>query len=466
MVFAYRGTALPGLFASKDIGCAQRIGTLMAESTCWKELDLEIPAEAVQAEIAKVAKDLARVARIPGFRPGKAPITLIRRRFADDIKNEVLQSLVPDRLEKALDEAKLVPVTRPRVEKVDYSEGGAVKFKARFEVLPEFELGDYKNLEVEVESADVSDEDVDRALEDMRERAASFVPVEGRPAQDGDYVVLKMTGTPAAGTGQPIRMDNALCHIGGEETVAAFTENLRGAGQGEQRRFDVEYPADYPDKKLGGKSFHFAAEVVAVKERKLPELNDELAKETGEAETIEELKTKIRQRLEAARDERQNALAKDKIVDLLLSRHSFPVPEAMVEAQMDARVERAVRRLMAQGIDPRGVNIDWVSLRRQQRERAEGDVRAEILLDRIAGAEKIEISDEELENELKSAAERTGESLAALRARLTREGAVDTMKSKLRNEKTLDWLHRQAQIRLIPKSQMPSASTETSRQHP
>jgi len=438
----------------------------MADTTCWKEIELEIPAETVQAEIAKVAKDLARVARIPGFRPGKAPITLIRRRFADDIKNEVLQSLVPERLERALDEARLVPVTRPHVEKVDFSEGGPVKFKARFEVLPEFELSDYKNLEVEVESAEVADEDVDRALEEMREQAASLVPIEGRPAQDGDYVVLKMVGTPADGKAQPIRMDNALCHVGSEETVAAFSENLRGAATGETRRFDVEYPADYPEAKLAGHAFHFAAEVVAVKERKLPELNDELAKETGEGETLEELKQKIRQRLEAAREERQNALAKDKIVDLLLSRHSFPVPEAMVEGQMDARLERAMRRLIAQGIDPRSVNVDWVSLRRQQRERAEGDVRAEILLDRIATAETIEVSDEELDKELASAAERSGESVAVLRARLTREGAVDTMKSKLRNEKMLDRLYQQTQVRVTPKSPATAESAQASRPQP
>jgi trigger factor len=433
------------------------------ETTCWKEMELEIPAEKVEAEIAKVAKDLARVARIPGFRPGKAPVTLIRRRFAADIQNEVLQSLVPERLEQALEEAKLVPVTRPQVEKVDFNAGAPVKFKARFEVLPAFELDDYKNLEVEVESAEVTDEDVDHALEEMRDRAASLVPVEGRPVQDGDFVVLKMTGTPAGGSGQPIQMDNALCHVGAEETLPAFSENLRGTNPGDHPRFDVEYPADYPEARLAGNTFHLAAEVVAVKERKLPELNDELAKETGDAETLDELKGKIRQRLEAASEERQTSMAKDKIVDLLLGRHSFPVPEALVESQMDARLQRAVRRLMAQGVDPRGVNVDWVALRRQQRERAEGDVRAEILLDRIATAEQIEVSDEELDKELQSAAEKSGENVAALRARLTREKAVDTMKSRFRNEKTLDRLYHQAQIRVNPKGQQSAESPKTSR---
>ena len=422
------------------------------ETTCWKELELDIPAEKVQAEIEKIAKDLARVARIPGFRPGKAPISLIRRRFAEEIKKEVLQELVPDRLEQALGEAKLVPVTRPEVEKVDWDDAGAVKFKTRFEVMPEFELGDYKDLEIEMEPAEVTDADVDKVIEERREQAASFVPVEGRPIQDGDYAVLKMVGTPEGGAGEPIRMDNALCHVGAEETVAAFTENLRGANAGEHRRFEVRYPDDYPDQKLAGKTFQFNAEVVAVKERKLPELNDELAKETGEAETLEELKQKVKQQLESARDERQKMLAQEKIVDLLLSRHSFPVPEALVERQMDARLERAVRRLIAQGIDPRAVNVDWVSMRRQQRERAEGDVRAELLLDRIATAENIDTSDAELDAELQGIAERSGESVAAVRARLTREGAADTMKSKLRSEKTLDWLYQQTRVLTAPKN--------------
>jgi trigger factor len=425
--------------------------TETTETTCWKEVEVEIPADKVQAEIEKIAKDLAHVARIPGFRPGKAPVTLIRRRFAEEIKNEVLQSLVPERLEQALEEAKFVPVTRPRVEKVDFDQAGAVKFKARFEVLPEFELADYKDLEVEIESTEVADADVDHMLEDMRERTASFDPVEGRPVQDGDYAVLKMTGTPEGGQGEPIHMDNALCHVGAEETVAAFSENLRGANPGEHRRFEVKYPDDYPDQKLAGKTFQFSAEVIAVKERKLPELNDDLAKETGEAETLEELKKKIRERLEAARDERQKDQAKDKIIDLLLGRHSFPVPEALVERQVDARLERAVRRLIAQGVDPRAVNVDWVAMRQQQRERAEGDVRAELLLDRIANTEKIEVSEEELERELQAIAEASGENIAAVRARLTREGATDTMKSKLRSDKVLNWLHQQARIRVTPK---------------
>src|ERR1700758_2276905 len=174
----------------------------MAEANCKRELELEIPADNVQKATEKIAKDIARVARIPGFRPGKAPVTLVRRRFADDIQGEVVQSLVPEYLEKALDEKKLVPVTRPEVDKVEFKEGEPLKFRAVFEVLPEFELGDYKNLHVHIEAVDVGDAQVDKTIDELRERTATFVPVEGRPAKDGDYVLIKLNGTPVGGGDQ------------------------------------------------------------------------------------------------------------------------------------------------------------------------------------------------------------------------------------------------------------------------
>ncbi|MGH9702729.1 MAG: trigger factor, partial [Candidatus Acidiferrales bacterium] len=199
----------------------------MTEATCRREIELEIPAENVQKAVEKVARDFAKVARVPGFRPGKAPVTLIRRRFAGDIQGEVMQSLVPDFLEKALSEQKLSPITQPHVDQVNFNEAGPIKFRATFEVLPEFELGDYKNLEIEIEEIDVGDAQVDKTLEEMRERAATFVPVEGRNIQNGDYAELKLMGTPAGG-GDPVQADNILCHVGAEETLPSFTENLMG----------------------------------------------------------------------------------------------------------------------------------------------------------------------------------------------------------------------------------------------
>ena len=426
----------------------------MNEVNCKRELELEIPAENVQKAAEKITRDIARVARIPGFRPGKAPVTLIRRRFADDIQGEVVQSLVPEYLEKALGEKNLIPVTRPEVDHVQFKEGEPLRFRAVFEVLPEFELGDYKNLEVQVEAVEIGDAQVDKALEELRERMSTFVPVEGRFARDGDYALIKLTGVPEGG-GEPVHADNILCHLGAEETLESFTENLRGANPGETKRFTSRYPEDYPDPKLAGKAYDYTVDVQAIKEKKLPELNDDFAKDAaGGAEdvtTLAELRKKIRQDLDAAKDQQQAAQAREKILELLIKRHDFPVPEALVENQMDVRLERAVRSLAAQGVDPRAVNVDWVALRRRQRERAIDDVKAELLLDRIATEEKIDAAEEDVEKEIAQLAERSGESATALRARLTKQGALDRMKSKLRSDKTIEWLYRTARIETTAK---------------
>ena len=429
----------------------------MTEATCKREVELEIPAENVQKAAEKVARDIARVARVPGFRPGKAPITLIRRRFAEDIQGEVVQSLVPEYLEKALDEKKMTPVTRPEVDQVQFKEGEPLKFRAVFEVLPDFELGDYKNLQVSIDEIKIGDEQVEKTIEEMRERGASYVPVEGRPAKDGDYVLLKLIGTPAGG-GEPVQADNILCHLGGEETLESFTENLRGANPGETKQFESRYPDDYPDQKLAGKTYNYSVDVQGIKEKKLPELNDEFAKdaagEQGGVTTLDELRKKIRENLDAAREQEQTSQAREKILEQLVKQHDFPVPEALIEGQMDVRLERVVRSLAAQGVDPRAVNVDWVSLRRKQRDNAINDVKAELLLDRIATAENIEATDEDVDKEFALLAERSGESVTALRARLTKQGALDRMKSKLRSDKVIEWLYRTSRIETTAKNEV------------
>src|SRR5579862_2795885 len=294
----------------------------------------------------------------------------------------------------------------------------------------------------------------------MRERAATFVPVEGRAAKDGDHVLIKLNGIPADG-GDPVQADNILVNVGAEETLGSFTENLRGANAGETKQFEARYPDDYPDQKLAGKTYNFTVEVQGIKEKKLPELNDDFVKDAAGAEgpeaggvtTLDELRKKIRENLEAAKEQQQTAQAREKILAELVKQHDFPVPEALIEGQMDTRLERVVRSLAAQGVDPRAVNVDWVSLRRRQRDSSVNDVKAEILLDRVATAENIDVSDEEVEKEIATLAERSGESATALRARLTKQGALGSMKSKLRSEKTIDWLYRTARIEKTAKSE-------------
>jgi len=420
----------------------------MADESCRRELELEIPADEVSKAMERVAKEFARLARVPGFRPGKAPIPLIKKRFAEDIKGEVLQTLVPQRVEKAVAEQKLTPVSQPQVDKVEYNEGQPVKFRASFEVLPEFALGNYKNLEIEMPEMQITDERVAETLAEMQQRAATFTPVEGRAVENDDFVQVKLHGTPEGG-GDPLQADSVLCHVGAEETMEPFNENLRGANAGDHKNFDVEYPADYPDAKLAGKKFHYSVDVLGVKTKTLPEINDEFAKDVSDAASLEELKKKIRESLEHERDHRQRELQREKVLAELVKLHVFPVPDSLVEHQMDVRLERVVRSLAQQGVDPRAVNVDWVSLRRRQEERARDDVKAELVVDRIATEEQIDVTEEELQHELEHVASHGGESAEAMRARLTKQGALDRMKAKLRSDKTVDWLAQNARVKTV-----------------
>jgi len=420
-------------------------------ASCKRELQLEIAADNVKKTTDKIAKDLARVARIPGFRPGKAPVSLIQRRFAQEIKAEALDTLVPETLSQALQEKNMIPVSRPEVDQVDFVADGPVKFRATFEVLPEFDLGKYEGLDVEVDAIEVGDEQVNKTIEELRERASTFAPVEGRAIQDGDYAQIKLMGTPASG-GDPVQAESVLAHIGAEETLPSFNENLRGANVDETKTFETVYPEDYPDDKLKGKTYNYSAEVLGIKEKKMPELNDEFAKEVAGEQVgvtnLEELRKNVRERLEAAREQQQGDQARDKILEMLVKGHDFPTPEVLVEQQMDSRLERMARSLAQQGIDPRAVNVDWVAMRNRQRDRAVGDVKAELIVDRIATAQKIDATDEEIDKQVAAIAEQSGESTQAVRARLTKNGALDRMKSKLRSDKTIDWLYRQSRIQI------------------
>ena len=420
----------------------------MADASCRRELELEIPAEEVSKASEKVAKEFAKMARVPGFRPGKAPISLIKRRFAEDIKSEVLQNLVPETVEKAVAEQKLTPVSQTQVDKLEFKEGEPVKFRASFDVLPDFTLANYKSLEIEMPEMNLTDEDVNKALAEMQQRAAAFTPVEARVVENDDFVQVKLHGTPEGG-GDPLDAESVLCHVGAEETMEPFNENLRGANVGDHKDFDVNYPADYPDAKLAGKLFHYSVEVLGIKTKKLPELNDEFAKDVSDATSLDELKSKIKESLEHERDHRQKDLQREKVIGELVKLHDFPVPETLVEHQMDVRLERVVRSLAQQGVDPRAVNIDWVTLRRRQEDRAKDDVKAELVIDRIASEEKIDVTEEELDHELEHMAGHSGESAEVLRARLTKQGALDRMKAKLRSDKTIDWLAQNASVKTV-----------------
>jgi trigger factor len=333
-------------------------------------------------------------------------------------------------------------------------DGEPLRFKAAFEVLPEIKLEGYKELRADKPEIAVLEADVEQALADLRERHASFNPVEGRALADGDFAQVSLDGNPKAepksdegktGEGQPVHMDEVLVEIAGKDTMPEFTEHLRGTSPGDERTFDVNYPEDTHDKRLAGKTFSYAVKVQSIKQKSLPEMNDEFAKTLGEFQTVDDVRKAIREQMESERKHQAEHDAKEKLVRELIQRNDFEVPDSLIEQQIDIRLERGLRALAAQGLTAEQMKkMDLNRLRGGQREQAIHDVKAALLLERVAEEENVQVSDEELNQELESLARQSKQTSEAVRARLTRDGALDRIRTRIRNEKTLDFLYHQS----------------------
>ena len=419
----------------------------MDATNCKKELLIEIPVDEVRREADALTSQYARKARIPGFRPGHAPPSLIRQHFRDDIRNEVVQALVPRFFENAVKEQKWSVVGHPHFEDLQYAEDKPLTCKATFEVFPEIELKQYKELEVEEEAPQVTEADLEQAIEEIREQAATFEVVSERPAADDDYLALNYKGYDVqAPASRPLEARDVTVQLGGQGTVAAFSENLRGSRPGDTREFEVNYPEDYRQKSLAGKTFRYRVEVLSIKHKVVPAADDELAKSVSEFATLEELRAKVRSDLMERARHRVEMAAKQKLVEELLRLHEFPVPEVMVEARLERKLERTVSQLISQGIDPRQAPLDWHKMREESRPDAEKEVRASFLLSRIADAEGLQVSEEEVDEMIREMAQEAHQPPAALKTRLTRDDELDSIKSTRRNQKAIDFIYRNAKI--------------------
>jgi trigger factor len=415
------------------------------ESATKREIQVEIPAEEVTRQTESLIQKYQKMARLPGFRTGHVPPSIIRRRFSEEIKTDVVEALIPRYFRRETERLGMHPVSQPRVTDVHLHDGEPLRFKAAFEVLPEIKLEGYKDLRADKPEITVGDADVEDALANLREQHASFNPVEGRSLADGDFAQVSLDGTPKSGEGQPVHMDEVLVEIAGKNTMPEFTEHLRGAGAGDERTFDVNYPADAKDQRLAGKTFGYTVKVRAIKQKNLPELNEEFAKQLGEFASVDEVRQRIREQIEFERRHQAERESKDKLVAELIRRNEFEVPEALIEHQIDIRLERGLRALAAQGLTAEQMKkMDVQRLRSGQRAEAIHDVKATLLLERVAEEEKIQVSDEELDREVESLAGQAQQAVEAVRARLTRDGGLDRIRTRIRNEKTLEFLYQQS----------------------
>jgi trigger factor len=410
-----------------------------------REIEVEVPAEEVARETETLIQKYQKLARLPGFRQGRVPASIIRQRFLQDIQSDVVDSLVPKYFRQETSKLGLLPVSQPRVTDLHIHEGEPLRFKASFEIMPEVKVEGYKELRAERTEISVKEEEVEETLNGLRERHAAFTAVEGRPLADGDFAQVSLDGQPQDGQGKPVHMDEVLVEIAGKNTMPEFTENLRGASAGDEKRFDVVYPEDFSDKRLAGRTFTYSVKVQSIKQKNLPELNDEFAKELGEFTSLEEVRKRIREGMEAERQHEAERESKDKLVTELVKRNEFEVPEAMVERQVDLQLERGMRALVAQGMKAEDLKkMDLQRLRAGQRERAVEEVKASLLLEKVAEEEKIEVSDDEINQEIEALANQSKQTPEEIRARLTREGALDRIRARIRAEKTLDFLYQQS----------------------
>jgi trigger factor len=410
---------------------------------CKHALEISVPAEEVEAETGRVLTDVQKRAKLPGFRPGKAPASLIRRQYNAEIRQQVLENLVPKYFNQELEQQDLHIVGRPDITDVHFHDGEPLRFKAEFEVAPEIELGDYTGIEVPYQDPEVTDEDVTNRIEELRSQKAQFVNVDPRPVEDGDFAVLSLESVSGV-EGEPVRQEEMMLHVGGPDTLPAFTENLRGMTPGEAKEFEVTYPEDYGSERLAGKTVRFTATLKGIRRKDLPELNDEFAQDLGDYRTLDELRDAVRKSLFAQREYEAQQQAKNKIVDRLVEKHDFPVPEVFVERQIVNRVEQSVRSLAAEGVDPGKLKLDWGKIKEAQREKAIREVKASLLLSRVAEREAIQANQDEVDREVERAARQNREPVAAARLRFEKDGTLGRIANHIQTEKVLNFLFEHA----------------------
>jgi trigger factor len=411
---------------------------------CTRELVLDVPAGDVSKAFRTVTRNYQKYARIPGFRPGKVPETVVRRRFANEIRKEVIDGLLPERFNKGVRELGVTPVGQPQVTELTIEDGQPLHVKAAFEYLPVFSIDGYQEVVVEKPSAEVTEDEFQHELTELRESRATIEPVdEDRALVDGDWAQISYTGQIEGATdAAPVAGQDALVEIGGKDTVEAFTTALRGAKPGQELKAEVIYPADYSEQHLAGRTVAYEVAVKAIKKRIVPELNDDFAKEVGNYESLAQLEERIREHMASRKSRSVAAETKDKLFAAMTEKFQFPVPESLVQDQVDARLERGLRALAAQGMNTEQMRkLDFGRLRVAQRDSAVAEVKTNLLLDKIADAEEVTVTDEELDHEVQIAALQSNEPVEALRQRLTEDGGLARIREQMKREKTANLLY-------------------------
>lgn len=419
------------------------------ESETRTVLEIEIPAEDVERVFSDVIRQYTKRAALPGFRKGRAPESVVSKRFAGEIREDVLEHVLPDSLAAAVEEKKLAVLGRPRIEDLTWDPPGPIRFTARLDLKPVVDPGDYRGVTVEDVRVEPADAEVAAVLDRLREGHAEFHPIEGRAAAPGDFAVADVAGSfvEILAPGQSprtFRDEKLTLEVGNADSMPEINEALRGALPGETKSFRKTFPDDFPNEEFKGKTVDYALTLVALKEKKLPAFDDEFAKLVAEGETAESLREKAKNGLRREKETERRRKFRRQILDVLLSRARVPAPEALVESELHASLREYARYLGASGVDPQGA--DWEKLQQDARPGAERRVQEYLMLDAIAQREGVTVTDTELEAEFKRAAARRGVEPAALREEMAKAGGLEALRDELRLSQALDRLIAAARV--------------------
>jgi trigger factor len=418
-----------------------------------KTLTVEVPPEVVDTEITRVTQGYARQARIPGFRPGKAPAHVVRKRFREQILHDVAHDLVPRVVGDALRDKNVQPVDTPKVRDLQLEEGKPLTFTAAIETAPHVEPGDLTTLMVQRPEMPVAEVDVDQALSRLRDRLAKMEPVEDRGAEPGDTVFMhlarrRLTGPQGAEIEPEAaeKHESASAEIGAAGNPPGFDEGLLGVTAGTRKTFEVTFPSDYEVPEMAGARVEYAVDVTALRRKVLPTLDDEFAKDLGEFATLADLRGRIREDLEQDADRERTRRMRQQLLEQLAGRMTGEVPEGMVAREVDRRVEEFARRLMDQGVDPRQAAINWEEFRTQQQEPAVETVKSVLVLDAIAAGAQLQVSEEELDADISGYATRAGRTLTEVKAQLAQQDQLESIRTGLLREKAVSHAMSRATI--------------------
>jgi len=412
-----------------------------------REIAVEVDADTVSKAFRTVIKKYQKLARIPGFRVGKVPETVIKSRFAKEVRQEVLDELVSNRFRAAIEEQKLSPISQPQLTNLMLVDGQPLQFKAAFEVLPEITIEGYDSVTVTKPDSALTDAEFNAELARVMDAHGTVESVdEDRELVDGDWAEIEFTGqvqelaqvigeepTPT----EPITGEDVLIEVGGANTLAAFSEALRGKKVGQEMDFEVTYPAEFGEPRLAGQTVKYDVKVKTLKKKTYPEKDEEFAKQLGDYENWADFETKLREHADGRKKDSVVNAAKDKMVGAMIEKFQFPVPESFVQQQIDARLDRGLRALAQQGMTAEDMRkLDFNRLRAAQRDQAVQEVKASLILDRIAAHESIDVSDDEMEREMLMASLQAREPLETLRERMLKDGSMERMREQMRREKT------------------------------